>query len=113
MDNNFGDSLVTNRKGPEPHDFALLLAVLTAHCARLAMSVISILELASNCYISDIIDIVHLMMDIGHASYDGQTLCDGHATYAYLIFVIFFTRAKFLENKIYTEIYTVNCQFIQ
>ena len=23
--------------------------------------------------------------------------------YAYLIFVIFFTRAKFLENKIYTE----------
>ena len=23
----------------------------------------------------------------------------------------FFTRAKFLENKIYTEIYTVNCQF--
>ena len=66
MDNNFGDSLVTNRKGPEPHDFALLLAVLTAHCARLAMSVISILELASNCYISDIIDIVHLMMDTHH-----------------------------------------------
>ena len=32
---------------------------------------------------------------------------------AYLIFVIFFTRAKFLENKIYTEIYTVNCQFTQ
>ena len=30
---------------------------------------------------------------------------------AYLIFVIFFTQAKFLENKIYTEIYTVNCQF--
>ena len=29
----------------------------------------------------------------------------------YLIFVIFFTQAKFLENKIYTEIYTVNCQF--
>ena len=29
----------------------------------------------------------------------------------YLIFVIFFTRAKFLENKIYTEIYTVNCRF--
>ena len=25
----------------------------------------------------------------------------------------FFTRAKFLENKIYTEIYTVNCQFTQ
>ena len=33
--------------------------------------------------------------------------------YAYLIFVIFFTQAKFLENKIYTEIYTVNCQFTQ
>ena len=32
---------------------------------------------------------------------------------AYLIFVIFFTRAKFLENKIYTEIYTVNRQFTQ
>ena len=32
---------------------------------------------------------------------------------AYLIFVIFFTRAKFLENKIHTEIYTVNCQFTQ
>ena len=62
MDNNSGDSL-TNRKGPEPHNFALLLAVLTAHCARLAMSVISILELASNCYISDIIDIIHHMMD--------------------------------------------------
>ena len=30
---------------------------------------------------------------------------------AYLIFIIFFTQAKFLENKIYTEIYTVNCQF--
>ena len=29
----------------------------------------------------------------------------------YLIFVIFFTQAKFLENKMYTEIYTVNCQF--
>ena len=25
----------------------------------------------------------------------------------------FFTRAKFLENKIYTEIHTVNCQFTQ
>ena len=25
----------------------------------------------------------------------------------------FFTRAKLLENKIYTEIYTVNCQFTQ
>ena len=25
----------------------------------------------------------------------------------------FFTHAKFLENKIYTEIYTVNCQFTQ
>ena len=32
---------------------------------------------------------------------------------AYLIFVIFFTQAKFLENKIYAEIYTVNCQFTQ
>ena len=68
--------MVTNRKGPEPHDFALLLAVLTAHCARLAMSVISILELASNCYISDIIASYD-----GLASYDGHTLCDGHASY--------------------------------
>ena len=66
MYNNFGDPLVINRKGPKPHDFALLLAVLTAHCARLAMSVISILELASNCYISDIINIVHHMMDMHH-----------------------------------------------
>ena len=32
---------------------------------------------------------------------------------SYLIFVIFFTQAKFLENKIYNEIYTVNCQFTQ
>ena len=32
---------------------------------------------------------------------------------AYLIFVIFFTQAKFLENKICTEIYTANCQFTQ
>ena len=31
----------------------------------------------------------------------------------YLIFVIFFTQAKFFENKVYTEIYTVNCQFTQ
>ena len=30
-----------------------------------------------------------------------QGWCDGH--HAYLIFVIFFTLAKFLENKIYTE----------
>jgi len=62
LDNNFGDSLLTNRKESKPYDFALLLVVLTVHCARLAMSVISILELASSCYISDIIDIVHLMM---------------------------------------------------
>ena len=33
--------------------------------------------------------------------------------YTYLIFVIFFTEAKFSENKIYIEIYTVNCQFSQ
>ena len=79
MDNNFGDSLVTNRKGPEPHDFALLLAVLTAHCTRLAMSVISILELASNCYNSDIIDIVHLMsmMDTHHMM-DMHHMMDTH-----------------------------------
>ena len=38
---------------------------------------------------------------------------------AYLLFVIFFTQTKFLENKIYTEIYsklpiyTVNFQFTQ
>ena len=32
---------------------------------------------------------------------------------SYLIFVNFFTQAKFLENKIYTEIYRVNCQFTQ
>ena len=32
---------------------------------------------------------------------------------SYLIFVFFFTRAKFLENKIHTEIYTVNRQFTQ
>ena len=76
MDNNFGDSLITNRKGPEPHDFALL-AVLTAHCARLAMSVISILELASNCYISDIIDIVHHMMDTHHMM-DMHHMMDTH-----------------------------------
>ena len=75
MDNNFGGSLVTNRKGSEPHDFALLLAVLTAHCTRLAMLVISILELASNCCISDIIHIVHHMMDTHHmmkAHYDDE-----------------------------------------
>ena len=77
MDNNFGDSLVTNRKGPEPHDFALLLAVLTAHCARLAVSVISILELASNCNISNIIDIVHLMMDTHHMM-DMHHMMDTH-----------------------------------
>ena len=32
---------------------------------------------------------------------------------AYLIFVIFFTQAKFSKKKIYTELYTVNCQFTQ
>ena len=31
----------------------------------------------------------------------------------YLLFVIFFPQTKFLENEIYTEIYTVNCQFTQ
>ena len=77
MDNNFGDSLVINRKGPEPHEFALLLAVLTAHCARLAVSVISILELASNCYISDIRDIVHLIMDTHHMM-DMHHMMDTH-----------------------------------
>ena len=38
---------------------------------------------------------------------------DGDEEEAYLIFVIFFTQANFLENKIYTEIYTVNRQFTQ
>ena len=37
--------------------------------------------------------------------------CDSSKSWAYLIFVIFFTQANFLENQIYTEIYTVNCQF--
>ena len=36
-----------------------------------------------------------------------------HIRSSYLIFVILFTHAKFWENKIYTEIYTVNCQFAQ
>ena len=67
MDNNFGDSLVTNRKGPESHDFALLLA----------MSAISILELASNSYISDIMDIVHLMLDTHHMM-DMHHMMDTH-----------------------------------
>ena len=35
--------------------------------------------------------------------------CMESKLWTYLIFVIFFTRAKFLENKIYT----VNCQFTQ
>ena len=35
------------------------------------------------------------------------------AALSYLIFVIFFTQAKFSEKKIYSEIYTVNCQFTQ
>ena len=39
----------------------------------------------------------------------------GKANYLTLITIPlichFFTEAKFLENKIYTEIYTVNCQF--
>ena len=34
---------------------------------------------------------------------------DDHTSYL----SFFFTQAKFLENKIYTEIYTVNCQFTQ
>ena len=40
-------------------------------------------------------------------------ICKIDVSLSYLIFVIFFTHAKFLENKIYTEIYTVNCQFTQ
>ena len=36
-----------------------------------------------------------------------------HIICPYLIFVFFFTQANFLENKIYTKIYTVNCQFTQ
>ena len=33
----------------------------------------------------------------------GESHCIGGRALPYLIFVIFFTRAKFLENKIYTE----------
>ena len=33
--------------------------------------------------------------------------------WTYLIIVIFFTLTQFLGYKIYTEIYTVNCQFTQ
>ena len=35
-----------------------------------------------------------------------------HIRSSYLIFVIFFTHAKFLENKIYTEIYTVHSTYL-
>ena len=45
--------------------------------------------------------------------YYGVIKCNCWFLVSYLIFVIVFTRAKFLENKIYTEIYTVNCQFTQ
>ena len=45
--------------------------------------------------------------------YSMYTVCTYKSGQAYLIFVIFFTQAKFLKNKIYTEIYTVNCQFTQ
>ena len=37
----------------------------------------------------------------GYQGQDGHHSQDGH--HVYLIFVIFFTRTKFLENKIYTE----------
>ena len=43
----------------------------------------------------------------------GLPRSNGSYSETYLIFVIFFTRANFLENKIYTEIYSVNCQFTQ
>ena len=68
----------------------------------------------------------HLLHDIHFISIYGVMICPlgkGQATKSekcqmggggpYLIFVLFFTQAKFLENKIYTEIYTVNCQFTQ
>ena len=35
--------------------------------------------------------------------FEGCTVCGGKNFNAHLIFVIFFTQAKFLENKIYTE----------
>ena len=41
------------------------------------MSVISILEVASTCYIHDIIDIVHLMMDT-HRTMDMHHMMDTH-----------------------------------
>ena len=44
--------------------------------------------------------------------YNSQ-ICQEKRIYPYLIIVIFFTLTQFLENKIYTEIYTVNCQFTQ
>ena len=62
MCNNFGDLFVTNRKGTEP---------LTAHCTRLAMSI------TSNFYSSDVIDIVHHMMDTHHMM-DMHHMMDTH-----------------------------------
>ena len=41
-------------------------AILNFHFDFPHTSLISILELASNCYISDIIDIVHQKMDMHH-----------------------------------------------
>ena len=57
------------------------------------------------------------LLELGH-SHDSLLMlrlscASSSACNTYLIFVIFFTQAKFLENKIYTEIYTVNCQFTQ
>ena len=36
-------------------------------------------------------------------NFDGKKLAEWGTPPPYLIFVIFFTQAKFLENKIYTE----------
>ena len=48
---------------------------------------------------------------MGSAYEIASSICSSCSSWSYLIFVIFFTQAKFLENKIYTEIHTVNCQF--
>ena len=53
-------------------------------------------------------DLVALLADVVLVE---KTVRMANLLRAYLIFVIFFTHAKFLEKKIYTEIYTVNCKF--
>ena len=69
-------------------------------------------DLARTCSpleLFEMLDLIYKTFDARMDKYDVHKA----GSQTYLIIVIFFTLTQFLENKIYTKIYTVNCQFTQ